>query len=382
MSYKYLAIPSKASKCLSPSILNITHSPAPEIDVNIEIKNRTLDDTDLNSIYIDCKSVYEKVTKELVQSVIFSNRIPKYNPITTLFLAHEPRAEFPHLHLLLASVITDTPHATVWITKWLVSMIASAHGRHSPLMLVFAGELQGTGKTHWFRYLLPNEIQYLFAECKMDGGKDDEILMTKKLIILDDEFGGKSKREEKKLKEITSKQWINVREPYGRVSVDLRRLAVFCGTTNDLQLLNDPTGNRRVLPIHILGIDHDKYNSCDKSELLQELYSIYKTGYDYSILKNEIAILNSSTEEFKQSSVEEELIINNIAPGGEFGEWMNITAIIQYITAATNIRLSNTRVGMVLSTMNFPKQRKKVSGVVVTVYSVTKNHAHIPPPIF
>ena len=56
----------------------------------------------------------------------------------------------------------------------------------------------------------------------MDNGKDDEILMTKKLIILDDEYGGKSKREEKKLKEITAKEFINVREPYGRVSVDLR----------------------------------------------------------------------------------------------------------------------------------------------------------------
>ena len=75
--------------------------------------------------------------------------------------------------------------------------------------------------------------------------------MTKKWIILDDEYGGKSKREEKRLKEITSKAWINIREPYGRVSVDLRRLSVFCGTSNESQILNDPTGNRRILPIHI-----------------------------------------------------------------------------------------------------------------------------------
>ena len=60
-------------------------------------------------------------------------------------------------------------------------------------MLVLAGETQGTGKTHFFRYLLPNKLQNLYAESKMDNGKDDEILMTKKWIIVDDEMGGKSK---------------------------------------------------------------------------------------------------------------------------------------------------------------------------------------------
>src|SRR5690606_4371623 len=257
-----------------------------EITRNIELKGKPIDDTVLNSLFLDCKSIYSKVTKDLVYSVVFSNRIDVYNPIKDLFSGHEIRTEYPNLQLLIDSIKTDTVNHDVWVTKWLVSIIASAYGKHSPLMLVLAGELQGTGKTHWFRYLLPQKIQNLFAESKMDGGKDDEILMTKKLIILDDEFGGKSKREEKKLKEITSKQWINVREPYGRVSVDLRRLAMFCGTTNDVQILNDPTGNRRILPVHVKDIDHKTYNKCDKDELFQELYSLYKSGYDYTILKN------------------------------------------------------------------------------------------------
>ncbi len=345
-----------------------------EITRNIEIKNKPIDDTVLNSLFLDCKSVYSKVSKDLVCSVIFSNRIDVYNPIRDLFIAHVSRTEYPNLNLLVKSVITDTPNHDVWITKWLVSMIASSYGKHSPLMLVLAGELQGTGKTHWFRYLLPQKIQNLFAESKMDGGKDDEILMTKKLIILDDEFGGKSKREEKKLKEITSKQWINVREPYGRVSVDLRRLSMFCGTTNDVQILNDPTGNRRIIPVHVKSIDHKKYNECDKDELFQELYSLYKSGYDYNILKEDIALLNSNTEDFKQSSVEEELILNHMQPGKDnWDEWMNITSIILYITASTNYRLSNTKIGMVLTALKFPKKRSKVGGTAMNVYHVKKN---------
>ena len=112
---------------------------------------------------------------------------------------------WPNVRKLMSSVITNQEHAEYFILTWLLSVVASAYGNKSELVLVFCGEKQGTGKTHWFRYLLPKKIRYLYAESKMDAGKDDEILMTKKIIILDDEYGGKSKREEKRLKEITSK---------------------------------------------------------------------------------------------------------------------------------------------------------------------------------
>ena len=353
---------------------------------NIEKNKKPIDDSDINSIFLDAKTVYKDVTKDLVCSVLFSNRIEQYNPIHQFLTSQDLVNEYPNLEFLIKSVVTDTPNADKWITKWLVSMIASAYGKHSPLMLVFAGELQGTGKTHWFRYLLPQHLQPLFAESKMDGGKDDEILMTKKWIILDDEFGGKSKREEKRLKEITSKAWINVREPYGRVSVDLRRLAVFCGTSNDTQILNDPTGNRRILPIHILGINHDMYNKCDKEMLMIELYSLYKSGYDYSILKSEIEELNQNTDDFKQASVEEELIIEKLMPGEEgVDEWINITSIIQYLIADTKINsLVNKRVGLVLTSLGYKKRRVKLNGSVVTgflvkkVYGMVKEVSELP----
>jgi len=341
---------------------------------NVERKGKPIDDSDINSIFLDAKTVYKEANKDLICSILFSNRILQYNPIHDFFNSCEIVDKYPNLNLLLQSIITDTVNYDKWVTKWLVSMIASAYGNHSPLMLVFAGELQGTGKTHWFRYLLPQKLQPLFAESKMDAGKDDEILMTKKWIILDDEFGGKSKREEKRLKEITSKAWINVREPYGRVSVDLRRLAIFCGTSNDTQILNDPTGNRRILPIHINSIDHDNYNKCNKEQLLIELYSLYKEGFNYTILKQDIEELNTNTDEFKQSGVEEELLFDKIMQGSQqYGEWMNITAIIQYLIAETKYStLSNKRIGQLLTNHKYEKKRMKLNGAVVTAFFINR----------
>lgn len=346
-----------------------------EITRNIEWNGIPINDSDLNSIFLDVKMLHEKTSKDLVQSIIFSNRIKQYNPIMD-FLNLAERKGSKNIDLLLDSVISDTEDYKKWILKWLVALIATAHGKHSPLMLVLAGEKQGTGKSHWFRYLLPQKLQNLYAESKMDGGKDDEILMTKKWIIVDDEMGGKSKRESKKFKEITSKQWINVREPYGRVTVDLKRTAMFAGTSNDMQLLNDPTGNRRYLPIHVLDINQDKYNECDKSELLWELDNLYKSGYDYTVLKEDIEKLNKATENFKESTPEEEFLLTYITKptNRHDGEWLPISVIIEYLKAASGYRsyLNNQRIGQILSKMNYTSKSKRYEGVPMKVYHIKK----------
>lgn len=354
---------------------------------NVEMNGKPLDDSDINTLFIDCKSMFDKVTKDLVCSVIFSNKIDQYNPIREFLSEEELDANnTPNLDLIINSIETDTPNHKKWITKWLVSMIAAADGIHSPLVLVLCGEVQGTGKTEWFRRLLPKKLRYLFGESEMDGGKDDEILMTKKWIIFDDEYGGKSKREEKKFKKITSKEFINVREPYGRVSVDLRRISVFCGSSNDNQVLSDPTGNRRILPIHVLNIDHSMYNKSDKDKMWRELNALYKSGYDYTVLKQEVAELAESTGIFTMSSPEEELIADKMAPGTiGVGEWMNITAIMHYLTSDhQSTRLSNTRIGMILTRLEYEKKRMRVNGTVVTCFFVNKIRPDMqnqePPP--
>jgi predicted P-loop ATPase len=343
----------------------------------IELNGRAIDDSDINSIFLDCKAVFKEATKDLVTSIIFSNRIETYNPLHEFFEDElHTEDECPNLTHLLNSVITDTPNADKWICKWLVSVVASAYGNHSPLVLIFSGEKQGTGKTHWFRYLLPKQLRYLFAESKMDAGKDDEILMCLKLIILDDEYGGKSKKEEKRLKELTSKEFINVREPYGRVSLDLRRLAVFCGTSNETQILNDPTGNRRQIPIHILGIDQNEYNKCDKVALWREIYAMYRNGWDYTVLRQDIQELNESTSAFKHSTPEEDLIHKKLSPANSesYGEWMSLTDIQQYLMIETKFNYLNTqRIGSILTALGYQKDRKRRGNSIVTMYFINKN---------
>jgi len=335
-----------------------------------------VNDLDLNSIFIAVKTNCNNATKDLVLSLIYSDSTKQYNPFLEFFTDNiNETLGTENLDNLIASIDTDTPGYDMFIRKWLVSLIASIHGKHSPLMLILCGG-QNTGKTEWFRRLLPTVLLPYYAESKLDGDKDSDILMTKKIIILDDEFGGKNKQESKKLKEMTSKQTFSIREPYGRVSVDLMRLAMLCGTTNDLQVLNDPTGNRRMLPIHVLGINHDLYNSINKSELFMELYNLYCSGYNYHLTKDEIKLLNQSTGEFQASCMEEELVCKYYAlPDESSTQVSEVTSadIISHIKQWSSILLSPTKLGLVLKKLGFEQRIvRKGNNSTQRIYRVVK----------
>ena len=352
-----------------------------EISRNIEIDGKPITDIDLNTIFIECKTVINKSSKDLVKSVIFSDYTECYNPFYEFLSQHKKRKPTGNIDKLIASITTDTPNYEMFITKWLASLMASVNGKHSPLVLVLVGG-QNTGKTEWFRRLLPNELKSYYAEDKLDQGKDSEILMTKKLIIMDDEMGGKSKGESKILNRLTSSQTFSIREPYGVVSVDLNRLAMLCGTTNYEGVLSDPTGNRRILPVRVLSVDFELYNSINKSDLFYEIYHLYNANQEiYNLNGEEIKILNESTKEFEATSQEQDMIMKFFRIPDEYErfEFFTSTDILSVIKMKSQINLSNIMIGIRMKSLGFSKLSTKMNGVpcyawkVVTLFNPTTN---------
>jgi predicted P-loop ATPase len=249
---------------------------------------------------------------------------------------------------------TSNEYALYFGAKWLCGVVGSVYGKHCPLMLVLTGEIQNTGKTEWLRRLVPQELIHYYAESKLDAGKDDEILMTQKLIIMDDEMGGKSKKEVKRLKELTSKQTFSLREPYGRLNVELHRIAVLCGTTNDSDILADPTGNRRIIPIQVTSINQQVYNTIDKTELFYEIYKLYKAGLTWEMDKDDIVYLNSNTFEFNETCLEAELLAKYYEPGTT--HWLMCSEIKIYIETKTQQKLNLRRLGQELVAKKYERK--------------------------
>ena len=311
-------------------------------------------------------------------SIIYSDNTPLYNPINDFIEENKDIEIEGDLIRDLSNTIVarnDEEYESnyLFIKKWFVGMIGTALKKNvSPLSLVLCGG-QGTGKTEWFRRLLPDELKSLYAESKLDAGKDDEILMTQKILIVDDEFGGKSKQEEKRFKEITSKQIFNLREPYGRVNVDLQRLATLGGSTNDTGILNDPTGNRRLLPVFVQAIDHFKYNEIDKTKLFIQAWKLLEDGFDYNLTREEVKLLNDSTGEFEQVDSLEELFLQYFTLDEEYGlvEYLTNTAILSRIQNLSNMKIgSGKRLSQILKKLGFEQKRKKIDGTVKRVYEV------------
>jgi predicted P-loop ATPase len=346
------------------------------ITKKVENHGVALDQKDINGIYWRAKKIFDKLTYDLIDRFINSDFIDEFNPLLDFIDANKNINSTGHIDELFASVnCKDTEFLKHFGKKWLVSLIASIHGEHSPLMLVLVGELQGTGKTEFFRRLLPKEIrEHYYAESKLDAGKDDEILMTQKLLIMDDEMGGKSKKENKRLKELTSKQIFSLRAPYGKHNIDIRRLAVLCGTTNDNEILNDPTGNRRIIPVHVVSINHKDYNAVDKTALFMEAYHLWAGGFDWKLNRHDIDYLNKDAHDFEVTSLEGELITKYFEPGeGQFGiEYLTASEIKVHIESMTHQKLILDRIAKELKRMKFVQVNKKIKGMPLRRYVVKR----------
>lgn len=341
-----------------------------EITRTVENSGVQMGQNDLNTIYISAKRMMAKLNYELLDRLILSDFVKSYNPITKFFEETYPeyadikRIEFsdncdfetPLIDKFCSSIINDNPQFTrYFIKKWLVGVVSAAYKMPSPLVLVLIGKILGTGKTEWFRRLLPDELKKYYAESKLDAGKDDDILMTQKLIIMDDEFSGKSKKEEGKLKMLTSKEWFSLREPYGRINVDLRRLAVLGGTSNINQILSDPFGNRRIIPIQVNAMDRVVYNSVNKKDLWGEIYGLWKHGFDWRVdSQSDKEYLNSNSYEYETTIVEAELISKYYEPfEGTGAEHMTSTDIKVELESISKQILRIDQIGKQLTKLNF-----------------------------
>jgi len=301
----------------------------------IESFGETLEIEHFNSIWLEAREAFnsDKINFELVERSILSKKTPEYNPITEYIEANRYRTSTGNIDKLIQTIIPTNQAIAVFIRKWMISL-AAAHAGHPVRSMLILISGQNTGKTEWFRRLLPQELLKYYAETKFEHGKDDAFLMTEKLILMIDELAGLPQKDFKSLKELSSKNIFSLRSPYGRHNIDVKRLAILAGTSNEKIIMNDPTGNSRLLPVEFERVDFDLYNSIDKDELFMEAVREFETGAEWQLSLGELMELEKMSEDFRDNSDRELIMQYFRVPGKQdVGEYLTISNIKNIIKA-------------------------------------------------
>jgi predicted P-loop ATPase len=354
-----------------------------EITRNFEFNGEEMTDRILANFYT---KVWQKIDDSISKDKVFTliqnkdNSI-SYNPIKDWFernLHLQTNNEFNKLKKCFEieqliyendGVYVFDDYLDTYLKKWLLGLIGSAYGTYSLMILVITGE-QGIKKTEFYRNLLPKDLRKFYAESNLDEGKDSEILMTKKLLIVDDEFGGKSKKDATKLKRMSSQQTFSIRMPYGRVSEDLMRLAVLGGTSNDAEVINDPTGNRRIIPINLISFDFEAYMLIDKDKLFIELYNEWKADKEaWFLTKREIEYLNKANEKNIEVMSEVELINRHIQ-NDPLSKMTNTDIVLELQKLHPTFKTNTKRMGQALKKCGYIQQVMKVGTKVIRAYEI------------
>lgn len=343
-----------------------------EVSRYIEDENgRGLIDEDFNGIWVHAvKALGDKVSDKMVNKLIHSSFTPTYNPFKNFFQEHKKRKPEGVIKALAETIETSTglednsffpDYAEFIIRKWLLGLVSAVFDEHCPLVLVLTGK-KGTGKTEFFRRLLPPELKRYFAETTWPISKDTDLLMSENIITCNDEWKGKTVKDPETLKGYASIDVFTLREPYGKSMVKRRRLALMCGTSNPTQIISDPDNNRKIVAINVKSIDYAAYNAIDKIDLLMEAYHAYMSGERHHLSKNDIERLADEVRGFEDYSLEHNLITEYIQkPTGTIGEEvqrLSTTKIMLYLENKANGRkLSETMVGRELGAMGYEKKR-------------------------
>jgi predicted P-loop ATPase len=164
---------------------------------------------------------------------------------------------------------------------FLVGMVARIFdpGVKVDTMLFLVSKKQGTYKSSFFRYLIDGHMHgnQWFSDSYFDlKSKDGKLLIgTSILVEWSEGEHAKSAKAIDSVKAFLSQQDDDFRLPYGERIVKRPRRCVFCGTSNDEELLHDASGSRRFYIIKTGTIDMQRLEAW-RSLLFAEAYAIYR----------------------------------------------------------------------------------------------------------
>ena len=315
-------------------------------------------------------SKQKDVNVKKIWQVIDSDFVPLYNPLREYLNRLPPwdEATNPILDLALSVTVKGGPDEQLLfyacLRKWLVGMVAGwlEEKTVNEEILVLIGE-QGIYKTRWFEHLLPPELSDYFNSTSTFGKMDkDEILSLSQFgLICLDEIDALKSEAMSRLKWAVTTKAADTRKPYAHNSERRIHIASYCGTSNNLQFIDDDSGTRRWLTFEVDSIRSPFEYPIRHKEIFAQAYALYLKGFHYWFEGKETDIVQLHNQQFEVPKPEQELVSKyyRVPAKGEACEFVSATEIMQTIGGLLINRLTANKLGRAMKAMGFVSVRSR-----------------------
>lgn len=246
-----------------------------------------------------------------IRRYVESDRVHAYHPIEEYLFALPRWDGVDRIRELAGRVPCSNSRWKELFYIWFLSMVAhwqQKDRKHANSTLPLLVGDQGCNKSTFCLSILPPELrEYYTDSVDFSRRRDVELSLNRFALINMDEFDSIHPSYQSFMKHILQKTSVQTRRPYGTVTEQLRRHATFIATSNDFDLLTDPTGSRRFICVEVEGvIDVDR--PIDYKQVYAQAVEAVQNGERFWFTHEEEAYITNSNRKFQFASPEEEVV--------------------------------------------------------------------------
>ena len=282
-----------------------------------------------------------------VRRYVQSNMIRLYNPIGDyLWDQYNKWDGKDHIRKLARTVPTNNPYWEDWFYTWFLGMVRqwqvgslAKYGNQAVPLLISE---QGWNKTTFCELLLPPELRFGYTGNLQMGDKRQVLQQMAQMLLINlDEFNQSSPQTQQGfLKNIITLSSVKIKRPYGRHVEDFPRRASFIATTNQADVLADPSGSRRFLGVELTG-PIDVSTPPNYEQLYAQAMRALHQHEPYFFGPEATQQIIESNRRFSVRSAAELFFLDYFEPANSDadGKWMTASAILTYLKDEVGISL-------------------------------------------
>ena len=276
---------------------------------NTSTAYRIADQRALNSLCMEAKTRGIACWDRDISRYIHSYSVKEYHPFTS-YMDNLPDWDGTDRLENLARRVSGNPLWMKGFRRWMLAMTAQwmqlDHLHGNSVAPVLISRKQGRQKSTFCKLLLPAALQRYYTD-SIDLNAPTQ--MERKLSLFGlvnlDEFDKIPPKKMPLLKNLMQMAELNIRKAYQKSYASLPRMASFIATSNQKELLSDPSGSRRFLCIEVeekidcSPIDHD--------QVYAQLKTCLSGGERYWFTSREEAEIMASNAKFYKQTIEEDI---------------------------------------------------------------------------